>query len=96
MTAITIDATGRLEIPLEIRQQLGITISQSLNLEIVNGCIILQPVENPLPSTSEEIFEANLSDDSFLAVAGELIGSLDGLPPDLSHNKHYLEGLGEK
>ena len=44
MTAITIDTTGRLEIPLEIRQQLGITIAQSLSLEVVNGCIILQPI----------------------------------------------------
>ncbi|WP_309739927.1 AbrB/MazE/SpoVT family DNA-binding domain-containing protein [Chamaesiphon sp. OTE_20_metabat_361] len=44
MTAITIDTTGRLEISLEIRQQLGITIAQSLSLEVVNGCIILQPI----------------------------------------------------
>jgi bifunctional DNA-binding transcriptional regulator/antitoxin component of YhaV-PrlF toxin-antitoxin module len=44
MTAITIDDTGCLAIPLEIRQQLGITIAQSLNLEIINGCIILKPV----------------------------------------------------
>jgi DNA-binding transcriptional regulator/RsmH inhibitor MraZ len=43
MTAITIDETGRLEIPLEIRQQLGLTAAQSLNLEVSNGCIILQP-----------------------------------------------------
>lgn len=47
MTAITIDDTGCLAIPLEIRQQLGITIAQSLNLEIINGCIILQPVSPP-------------------------------------------------
>jgi bifunctional DNA-binding transcriptional regulator/antitoxin component of YhaV-PrlF toxin-antitoxin module len=45
MTAITIDDTGRLEIPLEIRQQLGLTTEQSLNLEVSNGCIILQPLE---------------------------------------------------
>jgi bifunctional DNA-binding transcriptional regulator/antitoxin component of YhaV-PrlF toxin-antitoxin module len=48
MTAIIIDNTGRLEIPLEIRQQLGLTTEQSLNLEVSNGCIILQPVgQNP-------------------------------------------------
>jgi bifunctional DNA-binding transcriptional regulator/antitoxin component of YhaV-PrlF toxin-antitoxin module len=46
MTAITIDDTGCLAIPLEVRQQLGITIAQSLNLEIINGCIILQPVNH--------------------------------------------------
>lgn len=46
MTAITIDNTGKLEIPLEIRQQLGLTTEQSLNLEVSNGCIILHPVEH--------------------------------------------------
>ena len=40
MTAIAIDDTGKLEIPLEIRQQLGITTAQSLNLEVRQGCII--------------------------------------------------------
>ncbi len=45
MTAILINETGKLEIPLEIRQQLGLTAAQSLNLEVSNGCIILQPVE---------------------------------------------------
>jgi antitoxin component of MazEF toxin-antitoxin module len=44
MTAIIIDDTGRLESPLEIRQQLSLTDSQSLNLEVSNGCIILQTV----------------------------------------------------
>jgi bifunctional DNA-binding transcriptional regulator/antitoxin component of YhaV-PrlF toxin-antitoxin module len=44
MTAIVIDNTGRLEIPSEIRQQLGLTTDQSLNLEVSNGCIIRQPV----------------------------------------------------
>jgi bifunctional DNA-binding transcriptional regulator/antitoxin component of YhaV-PrlF toxin-antitoxin module len=47
MTAITIDTTGCLKIPLEIRQQLEITIAQSLSLEVVNGCIILQPLREP-------------------------------------------------
>ena len=32
---------------------------------------------------------------SFLELAGELIGSLDGLPPDLSTNQRYMEGFGE-
>jgi antitoxin component of MazEF toxin-antitoxin module len=48
MTAIIIDNTGRLEIPLEIRQQLGLTTEQSLNLEISNGWIILHPVKQDL------------------------------------------------
>jgi bifunctional DNA-binding transcriptional regulator/antitoxin component of YhaV-PrlF toxin-antitoxin module len=45
MTAIIINHTGRLEIPLEIRQQLELTTEQFLNLEVSNGCIILQPLE---------------------------------------------------
>jgi bifunctional DNA-binding transcriptional regulator/antitoxin component of YhaV-PrlF toxin-antitoxin module len=44
MTTIVIDATGWLEIPLEIRQQLGLTTTQELVLEVSNGQIILQPL----------------------------------------------------
>lgn len=32
---------------------------------------------------------------SFLEIAGDLIGSLEGLPPDLSTNKSYMAGFGE-
>jgi len=32
---------------------------------------------------------------SFLSVAGDLIGCLDGLPPDLSTNKSYMEDFGK-
>lgn len=32
---------------------------------------------------------------SFLEAAGDLIGSLEGLPPDLSTNKSYMAGFGE-
>jgi hypothetical protein len=32
---------------------------------------------------------------SFLSVAGDLIGCLEGLPPDLSTNKDYMEGFGK-
>lgn len=44
MTTINLDNTGKIEIPPEIRQQLGLTAVQSFNLEVSNGCIILQPV----------------------------------------------------
>jgi hypothetical protein len=30
----------------------------------------------------------------FLEAAGDLIGSLEGLPPDLSTNKSYMAGCG--
>lgn len=32
---------------------------------------------------------------SFLELAGDLIGCLEGLPPDLSTNKSYMAGFGE-
>ncbi|MGI0488681.1 hypothetical protein ACN4EK_25005 [Pantanalinema rosaneae CENA516] len=32
---------------------------------------------------------------SFLELAGDLIGCLEGLPPDLSANKSYMAGFGE-
>ena len=33
---------------------------------------------------------------SALDAAGDLVGCLDGGPPDLSTNKQYLEGFGEE
>jgi GAF domain-containing protein len=90
MTAITIrhsrrfanDTTGRLEIPLEIRQQLGITIqhsrrfanAQSLNLEVVNGCIILQPI-GQAPQVRRQ--------GTALVVETSPLGNLDSLVDDL-------------
>jgi bifunctional DNA-binding transcriptional regulator/antitoxin component of YhaV-PrlF toxin-antitoxin module len=53
MTIITINANGQLEIPLEIRQQLGLTTAQGLNLEVSNGQIILQPV-TPTPTVRRD------------------------------------------
>lgn len=35
------------------------------------------------------------SPSSFLELAGDLIGCLEGLPPDLSTNKSYMAGFGE-
>lgn len=32
---------------------------------------------------------------SFLDLAGDLIGSLEGLPPDLSTNKSYMKDFGK-
>ncbi len=32
---------------------------------------------------------------SFLSVAGDLIGCLEGLPPDLSTNKSYMDNFGK-
>jgi bifunctional DNA-binding transcriptional regulator/antitoxin component of YhaV-PrlF toxin-antitoxin module len=78
MTAITIDDTGCLEIPLEIRQQLGLTIAQSLNLEILNGCIILQPV-NQEPKVRRQ--------GTALVVETVPLGNLDSLMDDLREER---------
>jgi hypothetical protein len=73
-----------------------------------NGAVILQLLENfPVgrfkvvlvidesPIGRNGNAQPNPAEDSFLTAAGELIGCLDGLPPDLSHNKQYLEGFGK-
>jgi hypothetical protein len=41
--------------------------------------------------------QAAIADESmsFLSVAGDLIGCLEGLPPDLSTNKSYMEDFGK-
>lgn len=78
MTAITIDTTGRLEIPLEIRQQLGITIAQSLNIEVVNGCIILQPIGQEAQVRREG---------TALVVETSPLGNLDSLVDDLREER---------
>ena len=44
MTTISIDNSGKIEIPLEIRQKLDLTTAQPLNIEVRNGYIILQPL----------------------------------------------------
>ena len=45
-----------------------------------------------LPSEQPETADESMS---FLEVAGDLIGCLEGLPPDLSTNKNYMEGFGK-
>ena len=46
-------------------------------------------------STDLEAVETTKVDNSFLSTAGDLIGSLQGLPADLYTNKQYFEGFGE-
>ncbi len=78
MTAITIDDTGRLEIPLEIRQQLGFTAQQSFNLEVSNGCIILQPV-----GQEPKIYRHGTT----LVLETPLLGNLETLMEDLREER---------
>lgn len=53
MTTITIDAAGRIEIPAEVRHQLGLHPRETLQLEVREGRIILQLAEKP-PQTHRE------------------------------------------
>jgi hypothetical protein len=80
-TVVTISQTGEVQLA---RQE---------NLPAGRFKVVLVIDESPL--APPEISEPNWSENSFLAAAGELIGCLEDLPPDLSHNKQYLEGLGE-
>ena len=82
MTAITIDETGCLAIPLDIRQQLGLTVAQYLNLEIVNGCIILQPI-NLEPKVHRE--------GTALVLETQPLGNLDSLIDDLREERIHSQ-----
>lgn len=44
MKLLTIDETGRVLIPKQVREQLGINTPDQLSLEIKEGRIILQPI----------------------------------------------------
>ncbi len=45
MEALTVDQFGRIEIPENIRQQLGINQETKLSLKIENGELILKPLQ---------------------------------------------------
>lgn len=47
MTTITIDEAGRIEIPADVRHQLGLHPRGILQLEVSEGRIILQLAPNP-------------------------------------------------
>jgi hypothetical protein len=55
--------------------------------------VVLVIDESPV-AASEQVSAADESL-SFLNMAGDLIGSLEGLPPDLSTNKSYMEDFGK-
>jgi AbrB family looped-hinge helix DNA binding protein len=53
MTTITIDEAGRIEIPADVRDQLGLHPRGTLQLEVSEGRIILQLADKP-PQTHRE------------------------------------------
>jgi bifunctional DNA-binding transcriptional regulator/antitoxin component of YhaV-PrlF toxin-antitoxin module len=53
MTTITIDESGRIEIPLAILNQLGLHPLETLHLEVSEGRLILQPLGQPAKTHRE-------------------------------------------
>jgi hypothetical protein len=80
-TELTINTTGEAILPL------------LENLPVGRFKVVLVIDESPIER--DENTKTNSTADSFLDAAGDLIGCLDGLPPDLSHNKQYFEGFGQ-
>jgi hypothetical protein len=80
-TELTINTTGEASLPL------------LENFPVGRFKVVL--VIDELPIERDENTRINSTADSFLTAAGDLIGCLDGLPPDLSHNKQYFEGFGK-
>jgi hypothetical protein len=66
-----------------------IQLSQPENLPIGKFKVVIVIDE----STDPEALETTEVDNSFLNTAGNIIGSLQGLPADLSTHKQYFEGL---
>jgi len=52
--------------------------------------LVLDAAPNGIPKAPNKF-----AGKSFIDVAGDIIGSLEGLPPDLSTNKEYFAGYGE-
>lgn len=79
-TIVTITPTKELKIQLPEDSPVG-----TFKVVLVIDETSVLPSEQPATPESK----------SFLEVAGDLIGSLEGLPPDLSTNKQYMAGFGE-
>jgi bifunctional DNA-binding transcriptional regulator/antitoxin component of YhaV-PrlF toxin-antitoxin module len=53
MTILQVDASGRVQFPEAIRQELGLTNTAQLSLVVRNGEIVLIPLTSTLPTTTE-------------------------------------------
>ena len=76
-----------------------ITSTKELKIQLPNDSptgtfkvVLVIDETSALSSEQAAIAEEPLT---FLSVAGDLIGCLDGLPPDLSTNKSYMEDFGK-
>lgn len=52
--AITIDAAGRMVIPLPIRRRLGLQAGSRLSIEEIDGGLVIRPVSNATIETAED------------------------------------------
>lgn len=77
-----------------------ITSNQELRVQLPEnspiGTFKIVLVIDDTPVSSSLKSEAIEEPISFLEAAKDLIGCLDGLPPDLSTNKKYMEGFGRE
>jgi bifunctional DNA-binding transcriptional regulator/antitoxin component of YhaV-PrlF toxin-antitoxin module len=55
MSIVTVDATGRVQFPESIRQELGLTNSVQLSLVVRNGEIVLVPIATLVPVEAEMV-----------------------------------------
>jgi len=78
MDVLTLDQFGRLLIPQEIRQQLGLTIATQFTLAVQDGKLILEP----LPQESKVYYSGTA-----LVVESEPIGNLETALEDLREER---------
>ncbi|MBL1177047.1 hypothetical protein [Pantanalinema sp. GBBB05] len=76
-----------------------ITSTKELKIQLpedlpVGTCKVVLVIDDTSVVNSEQP-ETVENSTSFLELAGDLIGCLEGLPPDLSTNKSYMAGFGE-
>lgn len=72
-------------------KELKIQLSEDLPVGTFKVVLVIDET-SVLPAEQAATADQSIS---FLEVAGDLIGSLEGLPPDLSTNKGYMEGFGK-
>jgi AbrB family looped-hinge helix DNA binding protein len=78
MELLTVDESGRVVLPQEIREQLGLNTQTRLSLEVKDGQLILKPIldRNITDTTTEqepEIYYEN----GVLVVKAEAVGNVE-------------------
>jgi AbrB family looped-hinge helix DNA binding protein len=68
MQLLTIDESGRILLPKQVREQLGLNIQDRLSLEVKDGQLILQPLSQEALTDYEE---------GVLVVKSEFVDSIE-------------------